>query len=178
MKKYQRVLKYLYVLIADSRISLVNVSCPDTPSKKDGLILNFDVEFMQKHICHVEIDNDPEELLRALFIIAWHHPQRTASDYRFNVMLSTLQKPYTASIMGLVAYNRCISSRRIPFDIGSAIVASGSAKIFSSNREAYMSDFEYLDYFEVRLQDDSRDPYLTEDRTAVENYEVDDAHLF
>lgn len=153
LKTYQKILKCIRLMLGDGRISLVNVMVNEP-------FLEFSVEFCDKHICRVKIDNKLSEIPRAVFQIYQHHPIRKVEDLSYSLHLTCLKKPATAWMGGIVAPRRCIETVRIPWDVAKEILGSNHVKVIRSNREAYVSDCEYSDHFRIELQDDDRDPVI------------------
>lgn len=153
LKTYQKILKCIRLMLGDDRISLVNIMVKEP-------FLEFDVEFMQRHICRVGIDNKLSEIPRAVFQIYHHHPVRKVENLSYTLHLTCLKKPATAWMGGIVAPRRCFETVRIPWDVAQEILWSNHVKVIHSNREAYISDCKYSDHFRIELQDADRDPVI------------------
>ena len=156
LKRHQKILKCIRLMLGDDRISLFNIMVNEP-------FLEFDVEFNQRHICRVEIDNKFSEIPRAVFWIYHNHPIRKVEDLSYSLHLTCLKKPATAWLGGLVTPSRCVTTTRIPWDVAKEILGSNHVKVTYSNRDAYVSDWEYSDYFNIELQDDDRDPLIEDD---------------
>ena len=153
LKTHQKILKCIRLMLGDGRLELVNIMVNEP-------FLEFDVEFNQRHICRVEIDNKFSEIPRAVFWIYHNHPVRKVEDLSYTLHLTCLKKPATAWLGGIVASRRCIETVRIPWDMAKEILGSNHVKVVHSNREAYVSDWEYSDHFCCELQDDDLDPVI------------------
>lgn len=156
LKRHQKILKCITLMLGDGRLSLVNIMVNDP-------FLEFDVEFSGRHICRVGIDNKYSEIPRAVFQIYHHHPVRKVEDLSYNLHLTCLKKPATAWLGGIVAPRRCTERVRIPWDVAKEMLQSNHVKVTHSNRDAYMSDWEYSDHFNFTLQDDETDPIIEDE---------------
>lgn len=156
LKRHQKILKCIRLMLGDDRISMVNIMVKEP-------FLAFDVEFCQRHICRVEIDNKFSEIPRAVFWIYLNHPVRKVENLQYTLHLTCLKKPATAWMGGVVAPKRCFETVRIPWDVAKEVLGSNHVKVIHDNRDAYVSDWEYSDYFTFELQDDDLDPLIDDD---------------
>lgn len=158
VKKHERILRYITLMLGDQRLSLVNIA-----HLKKQQIIRFDVEFMQKHICHIEIDERFDSVPTAVFQIYHNHPARKVEDLEYKIRINTLHDQPTAWIEGNVAPKRYFPWVRMSVEAAREIVESTSVRITHSKRTDEISSSKYFDHFEFKLQDDPRDPYLPDE---------------
>lgn len=150
VKDSNTAIKYFNLIVRDGRITVCNHRLdPDDDNfyvdlafqtAKDG---KYEYPIFAPRVAL----NDWYNIGEALQIMHEHHPMKHwLSDIEFSLRMNTLNKTNIAHIQIGDAYQKWV---KIPYKLGVALLESDFVKQTWSVREAFMTNFNYLDHFHL-----------------------------